>query len=489
MAIDYTRRDFNTIKNALLDRASTVLPEWTDRDPSDFGMLFVDLWAYMGDVLHYYIDRAAGESFLNTATQRESVLAIANLLDYVPSGRTAAYATVFIENTSQSTEFTIPEGTVLTGTGLTCYTTEALVISPNNTLPVTVYEGEFITKERVGVATGNPSQRIVIPSERVVTNSIRVYVREDGSNDTEYRYVTTLSESRFGERVFTVYTDADNVTQIIFGNNITGFIPPVNSTIYATYATSSGADGNFGINAVTTFKRSTSAALRVASSSAFIGGANEESIESLRSSVPLKSRPQNRAVTLEDFVDLTLSIPGVYKASATYASPSAAYASGSVTVYPVPLQSDYSTTTAASIPVPDTIKYEIIDSIQPKALLGVDVYVASKIDLIPVNITADVHINERYVTGWVVADVYNALADLFTFDNVSLGQRLSLSQVYKTIISIEGVDYAEIDGDEGGVFSTTSSGVSQSITATSTQLLRKGTITLNAYGGITTGDV
>jgi uncharacterized phage protein gp47/JayE len=489
MAIDYTRRDYNTIKNALLDRASSVLPEWTDRDTSDFGMLFVDLWSYMGDVLHYYIDRAAGESFLNTATQRESVLAIANLLDYTPSSRTAAYATVFIENTSDSTEFTIPSGTILLGPAVTCYTTEEVVISPNNIVSVTVYEGSYITKESIGTSTGNPSQRISLPVDNVVSNSIRLFVREDGENDTEYRYVNSLSEGRFGERVFSTYTDAEKYTQVILGNSINGFIPPANSTFFVSYATSSGALGNYGINSVTSFKRSTSSSLRIASSYAFVGGSDEESIDSLRVSIPLKTRPQDRAVTLDDFIDLALSTPGVYKASATYSSPSAAYASGSVTIYPVPMQSDYSTTTAASIPVPVSMQNVLVDTIQPKALLGVNVYVANKIDLIPVNITADVHVNDRYITGWVISDVYNALSALFSFDSVSLGQRLSLSEIYKTIISVEGVDYAEIDGAEGGVFSSTLSGVSQSISASSVQLLRKGTITLNAYGGITTGDV
>ena len=87
---DYTNRDYTSIRNDLLNRASVVLPEWTSRDNSDFGMLFVDLVAYMGDILHYYVDQAARESFLETATRRSSLLAIASLLDYIPHGRTAS---------------------------------------------------------------------------------------------------------------------------------------------------------------------------------------------------------------------------------------------------------------------------------------------------------------------------------------------------------------------------------------------------------------
>jgi hypothetical protein len=58
-SFDYSSRDYSTIKSDLLARASRIAPEWTDRDPSDFGMVLVDLWSQMGDVLHYYVDPPA----------------------------------------------------------------------------------------------------------------------------------------------------------------------------------------------------------------------------------------------------------------------------------------------------------------------------------------------------------------------------------------------------------------------------------------------
>ena len=97
---DYTNRDYTSIRNDLLNRASVVLPEWTSRDSSDFGMLFVDLVSYMGDILHYYVDQAAGESFLETATRRSSLLAIASLLDYIPHGRTSAQTSITLNATN-----------------------------------------------------------------------------------------------------------------------------------------------------------------------------------------------------------------------------------------------------------------------------------------------------------------------------------------------------------------------------------------------------
>jgi uncharacterized phage protein gp47/JayE len=495
MAIDYTRRDFNTIKEDLLRRASSVLPEWTDRDPSDFGMVFVDLWSYMGDVLHYYIDRASKEAFINTATQRESVLALANLLDYRPKGRTRASSTVVLSNSSGTTAYTLPAGTVLTGqsdTGsFTCYTLSDVELNVNGEVPTTVYEGSIVLENEpdgnLGVSSGTASQRFDIPATNVVEGSIRVFVKEDGVNNTQYRFVPRISDARFGERVFSTYTTAQGTTQILFGSNINGFIPPVNSPVIATYAVSSGKDGNYPANTVRGFQTFISSDVTVSSSTAFIGGSNEESIESLRTSIPISARPQNRAVTLDDFIDLALGVSEVYKATAVYSAASVPGAAASVTVYPVTLQTDYTTTSNTSASVGTELVTDIVNEIQPKTLLGVQVAVVGSVTLTPINITAKVYINERFVRSWVVTDIYAALENIFTFDNVNFGQRITLSQIYRTIVSIEGVDYAEIDPNDGGVFSTTSSGVEQSITVSSTALPRKGLITIDAYGGITTG--
>ena len=63
-AINYTNKDYASLRQAMLDLARYRLPEWTDQSPSDLGVLLVDLFAYMGDIILYYQDRIANESFL-----------------------------------------------------------------------------------------------------------------------------------------------------------------------------------------------------------------------------------------------------------------------------------------------------------------------------------------------------------------------------------------------------------------------------------------
>src|SRR5712691_2657531 len=81
-AIDYTNKDYASLRRAMLDLARYRLPEWTDHTPSDLGVLLTDMFAYMGDIILYYQDRIASELFPGTAQERRSVLQLMRLIGY-----------------------------------------------------------------------------------------------------------------------------------------------------------------------------------------------------------------------------------------------------------------------------------------------------------------------------------------------------------------------------------------------------------------------
>ena len=58
---------------------------WHEGIDSDYQTMFVELWAYLADVLTFYQERIANEAFLGTATQRDSLLRLVSLIDYRPS--------------------------------------------------------------------------------------------------------------------------------------------------------------------------------------------------------------------------------------------------------------------------------------------------------------------------------------------------------------------------------------------------------------------
>ena len=74
-AIKYTSRDFDTIKEDLVDYAKRYYPNtYKDFNEASFGSLMLDTVAYVGDILSFYLDYQANESFLQTAVEYNNVL-------------------------------------------------------------------------------------------------------------------------------------------------------------------------------------------------------------------------------------------------------------------------------------------------------------------------------------------------------------------------------------------------------------------------------
>lgn len=80
--IDYLTRDYTGFRQLMLDRISTLLPDWSERSPADIGVMLVEILAYVADHLSYRQDVIATESYLSTARRRISVRRHARLLDY-----------------------------------------------------------------------------------------------------------------------------------------------------------------------------------------------------------------------------------------------------------------------------------------------------------------------------------------------------------------------------------------------------------------------
>lgn len=488
MAFDYSSRDYETIRADLLARADRVFPEWTERDPSDFGMLLVDLWAYMGDVMHYYIDRAAGEAFLSTATQRESVLALANLLDYVPRGRSSGTAIVTLENSTLAdididplTEFIARNDSIT----YSAYTVLGGTVLASGTANVSVREGTLYRDEVLtSAASGNVGQVYTLVNDKVDVASLTVTVYEDGVTPVVYRRVNRIIDAASGERVYVATVAADGFLNVSFGSLLNGFIPTTGARITATYATSSGAAGNLPADSVTGFKGAAPTGITITSSTAFSGGLDEESIVSLRSSIPSVISAQNRAVTRNDFVSLATQVTDVSKATISF-TPSVSGASAgnaSVTVYPQGAVSDYLTTVDTSYAVPADMQTNVVDFIQPLALLGVTVLCAPTVTWEPIKVAVNVVVNDRFVSNWVKSDVEDAIDELFDFDNVFFGQRLTLGQLYRIILNVPGVEYCTVttfDLESGSSLQT-------NILVDELRLPKKGTVTLTMSGGITT---
>ncbi|MER8069274.1 putative baseplate assembly protein [Streptomyces sp. NPDC094034] len=106
--IDYTARDYETIRRLILDRLALTTPDWVERNAADLGTTLVELLAHTADLISYQQDAVATEAYLDTARRRVSVRRHVRLIDYPMHDGVNARAFVTVETARR---LTLPAGT------------------------------------------------------------------------------------------------------------------------------------------------------------------------------------------------------------------------------------------------------------------------------------------------------------------------------------------------------------------------------------------
>ncbi|MFD7121775.1 putative baseplate assembly protein [Streptomyces sp. NPDC059922] len=106
--IDYTARDYDTIRRLILDRLALTTPGWVERNAADLGTTLVELIAHTADLMSHQQDAVATEAYLDTARRRVSVRRHVRLIDYPMHDGVNARAFVTVETVRR---LTLPPGT------------------------------------------------------------------------------------------------------------------------------------------------------------------------------------------------------------------------------------------------------------------------------------------------------------------------------------------------------------------------------------------
>jgi hypothetical protein len=101
--INYLAKDYQSLRQVILDRLATIMPDWSERHAADVEVMLVELLAYTGDYLSYYQDAVATEAYLDTSRQRISVRRHARLVDFDLHEGCNARAWVSLETSSDQT--------------------------------------------------------------------------------------------------------------------------------------------------------------------------------------------------------------------------------------------------------------------------------------------------------------------------------------------------------------------------------------------------
>lgn len=89
--INYLSRDFSSLKDSAIEYLKLQFPSsYNDFSDISSGVALIELIAYVGDILNFYIDKQFQEIFLSSAQEEKNIIALAKNLGYKPRGKSAS---------------------------------------------------------------------------------------------------------------------------------------------------------------------------------------------------------------------------------------------------------------------------------------------------------------------------------------------------------------------------------------------------------------
>ena len=316
--LQVTELDFDLIK----DNLKTYMKNQTEFSDYNFegsGMSqIIDLLAYNTHYLAMNANFAMNEAFLDSATLRSSVVSHAKGLGYTPRSARAPVAYVDVTlNSSTATSATLAKGTRFTtkvdGSTFGFVVNEDITTTPTNGvmrfINVPIYEGTLITS-RYTVDLNNIEQKFLISDDRGDTTTLKVSVQTSGSDvsTTTYTLATDITQVTSGAKVYFLQESTDGKFEVYFGDGVVGSSISNGNIVQLQYVVTNKNKAN-GAKSFSTTSVSGETDVTVALLVAALGGAEPESISSIKFNAPLDYSSQGRAVTTQDYKTI---LPTVY---------------------------------------------------------------------------------------------------------------------------------------------------------------------------------
>ena len=328
--VNFSNLDFDQVKTTLKNYLKSN-SNFTDYDFEGSNLsTIIDVLAYNTYITSYNANMVANEVFIDSATLRENVVALARNIGYLPRSRTAARATVtFFVDCSNITpapsNLTLNKGPVAATSSAFGNSSLVFSICEDITVPVkdgiarfnniSIYEGTLLTSEFTNSAA-NPNLRFILPNTGIDTSLIKVRVKNNSFSTAGVKY--SSQDSLFDitplSKVFFLQEIEDERYEIFFGDGIFGRKLNEGNVVEVDYIVSSGDGGNavrnFQFAGKLTYTRNATE-YTVSSGVSLLttglpasGGEEIESVDSIKKFAPRIYASQNRALTSNDYETL-----------------------------------------------------------------------------------------------------------------------------------------------------------------------------------------
>lgn len=411
----------------------------TDYSEGNILIIILSLFAAIAEVLHYYVDNMARETFLSTARRYDSVVKHGALVDYHARAAIAATVDVILSRSitgnSIGAKLTIPQGTLFTDQSGNSWLSARDVTWYSK---VTTCKVPIIQHEKYTTSALN---NMVIPTgDRVQLNlgtlpNGKYY--EHGSMSLQiggesWVLVETFAKSKPTDKHFMVSVDESLNPYIMFGDGTFGKKPAAGAKITkVVFYLTNGSQGNVKSNTITSVPSVISSSITDATvSNAYDagGGSNYENFTMLKEHIPLSVKTLGVAITKEDFESLAMLVDGVNKAKADYEC------GRKLTVYISP--------DGGAVASSELISrvYNLLSQRAPMTT-WLKVKSAGKVQII---LEMDVTGKKSYKTAEIQTQILTALYNAYSPEQAEIGGSVRVSDIYALIDNLSTIDYLHL---------------------------------------------
>ena len=437
-SISYSNKDYESLRQELLSRVPQLTDRWTDFNESDLGVVLLEMFCGVGDMLAYYLDAQAAEAFLPTARQRQNVINLCKLIGYKLDTPVAATTTLrFSLPTAMAEDITLPARTVCKASlddGDVEFETVDDAIIPRGQLSTDVGARQGTRKSEEFVSTSDRAQQLPLSSTNIAQGSVRLRV-----GDTDWEETRFFIDSAHDSRHFQIETDGLDVTWVIFGDGVHGVIPPAGETITAEYLETLGSQGNIGRGLVTdivspVYHNGTQVGLTVTNPTASTGGSDRETLEHAKLQAPAELRSLWKAVTKDDYKALAEGFPGVAKAQVLDANDCVNIRYYQVNMAVAP--------DGGGLPS-SILKRELAEFIESRKVITVEVNLFDPCYR-SVAVDAEMFVYPTEDTETVRRRIEEALRGFFSFEKMTFSQSVYFSDVVSLLDGVRGVSHVTL---------------------------------------------
>ena len=317
-----TDLEFDTIKTNLKAYLSAQTT-FQDYDFEGSGMsVLIDILAYNTHYTGYYANMLGNEMFLDSSSLRDSAVSHAKHLNVIPTSvkTPTAKLNFTFTPTGTPTSLTIAKDTKFTSSingvsyKFVTNTTTSIPRSTAGTYTTTgveIKEGKIVNKSYT-VNSSDTTQRFIIPNANVDTSTLAVTVQNSSSDSTVFTYtdgnavdVTTIKGT---DKVFFLQEVESQKYEITFGDGAVGKQLSDANVIFIEYIITAGTLANkaSSFTAVGTVAGLSSANYTLTTNTNATGGADIQTVDSLKFLAPKLYQAQKRATTKGDYKAILL---------------------------------------------------------------------------------------------------------------------------------------------------------------------------------------